>query len=50
MIEGHGYDMTKSLKTDYAKAIIELFPALGDPASPRGGYVNNRKIPLNNKN
>ncbi|XP_030758373.1 uncharacterized protein LOC115884062 [Sitophilus oryzae] len=37
MFERHGYNVPTHIKTEYAKAIVDVFPKLKDPCSP-GGY------------
>ncbi|CAG9771732.1 unnamed protein product [Ceutorhynchus assimilis] len=38
MLNEFGQNLTKNIKVEYAKAIVQLFPKLKDPTSSKGGY------------
>lgn len=38
--ERHGFDNSKSLRSQYAEAIVNLFPSFKNPYSTTGGYVS----------
>ncbi|XP_031342633.1 uncharacterized protein LOC116176312 isoform X2 [Photinus pyralis] len=38
MIKNYGTSLSKEIKVEFAKALVELFPKLKDPNSTKGGY------------
>lgn len=40
MIKKFGTNMSKEIKVEFAKAIVDIFPRLRDPDSNKGGYVS----------
>lgn len=39
MLKRFGTKMSKQVKVEFAKALIQIFPKLRDPDSDKGGYV-----------